>query len=417
MIGKLRTWTTSETAIQRATWLLLAALLVLYGGWIAYGIVADRPLDFYVYLITAKIYALGGDPYTITPAEWDATAAEMGITNYTWPYRYPPHTALLLTPLLSVSPKVAALLWVSANALAMIAGAWFLAGLFTQPYSRPLSLLLLLLLVPPLATLLAGQVVGLLYLSTALGLLWLVRQRYLLAGWMLALGVTLKVVPLAMVAYLFWRKQWKVAFYAIGMLLLLLWLAIPLTGLEGMLSYFRHSVALGEPGVVNSAPPNQTITAFIGRSLPHIATDQTLLLARTLSLAVVVVTVVVCAPRGNFQTFVSREYALIVAALPMVAPYTWYHQLVMLHVPLLVAVMTMIAKRETWLLMVTLLLVALTDVHGLFWHQTMDALGNGWWLSFPLLLTGFLWTYLVVDITRSKFVATQSRAELSISAH
>ena len=66
-------------------WLLVAGLVLLYAGWIGYVIVADRPLDFYVYYMAAEAVARGESPYTIADEAWDELAADLGITNYTAP--------------------------------------------------------------------------------------------------------------------------------------------------------------------------------------------------------------------------------------------------------------------------------------------------------------------------------------------
>jgi hypothetical protein len=74
-------------------WVLIAALVILYAGWLIYVTTANRPLDFYVYYMAAETIARGDSPYTISDTAWDALASDLGITNYTRPYRYPPYTA------------------------------------------------------------------------------------------------------------------------------------------------------------------------------------------------------------------------------------------------------------------------------------------------------------------------------------
>ena len=58
---------------------------------------------------------------------WDNLAAEMGVTNYTRPYRYPPLTAELVAPLTALPPRAAASLWLVLSAVAAIVAAWWLA--------------------------------------------------------------------------------------------------------------------------------------------------------------------------------------------------------------------------------------------------------------------------------------------------
>jgi hypothetical protein len=63
---------------------------------------ADRPLDFYTYLLAAAAFAQGEDPYTTSSAAQEMLASQKGITHFARADRYPPHTALLLLPLLQL---------------------------------------------------------------------------------------------------------------------------------------------------------------------------------------------------------------------------------------------------------------------------------------------------------------------------
>jgi hypothetical protein len=67
---------------RRFTVLLLAGLVILYVGWLTYVIVADRPLDFYVYYRAAEATARGQSPYTISDPAWDALAADLHHQSY-----------------------------------------------------------------------------------------------------------------------------------------------------------------------------------------------------------------------------------------------------------------------------------------------------------------------------------------------
>ena len=106
--------------LSRLTWLSLIGLILVYSGWLTYVIRADRPLDFYGYYLAAEIFATGGDAYTISKENWNTTAAELGITNFAYNYRYPPLTATLILPLRALGPQWAAAIWVIASATAMI---------------------------------------------------------------------------------------------------------------------------------------------------------------------------------------------------------------------------------------------------------------------------------------------------------
>ena len=149
-------------------------------------------------------------------------------------------------------------------------------------------------------------------------------------------------------------------------------------------------------------PVNQTLTALAGRSFAALSSDQIVLVGRIASLAIVLLTAAVCVPLGTSHSFLVREAALIVAALQMVAPFTWYLQLVMLHIPLFVTLMTLLPQRRKKTIAAVGLLAMLSNLHGLFWRPIADSLGNGWWMSTPLFLTLLLWACLATDIVTEK---------------
>jgi len=382
---------------RRLTVLLLAGLVILYAGWLTYVIAADRPLDFYVYYMAAEATARGQSPYTISDPAWDALAADLGITNYTRPYRYPPYTAAVLIPFRPLGPRGTMVAWVIANAAAMIGGVWLL-GQALESQWLPTSLAALLFFVPPLATLLAGQINGLLFFCLALALWGLVRKR---EGWLgvgLALGTASKVIPLALVFYLFWRRQWRAGLIAVAVLVALTLACLPLVGWQSMADYARDAIFLGRPDVVYTTPTNQTLTAVLGRAFP---TALTLALTggRWFGLLLVVATVALCWPKGDATRLMPLEFGLIVAALQLIPPFTWYHQLVLLLIPLLIAAERLwAARRWGWLGLLAMLLI-LTDLHGLAWHSVEKW---PWLTSFPLLMGLTLWGLLAWLIVRER---------------
>jgi hypothetical protein len=384
---------------QGFTILLLVVLGLLYSGWLTYVIAADRPLDFYVYYMAAELVAREQNPYTISDPDWDTLAADLGITNYTRPYRYPPYTALSLLLIRPLGPQRAMVVWVTANALAMVVGAWLIGKALGGGWWIPISLTTLLFFVPPLATLLAGQINGLLFLCLALALWAISRGR---AGWLgisLAAGTVLKVIPLALILYLFWRRQWQAALIAVVVLLGLTLLVFLIVGGEVLLDYAQKAIFLGRPDRVYSTPTNQTITAVLGRAFPA-TTSLALLGGRWLGLLLIIVTAILCWPVGDSAKLMLLEFALIVAALQLIPPFTWYHQLVLLHLCLLVAMRFLWTARRWWWLAILIVLYSLANLHGLIWQYIED-----WTLltSFPFLFGLTLWVtlaYLIIEKKR-----------------
>jgi alpha-1,2-mannosyltransferase len=379
-------------------WLLVAALVMLYTGWIGYVVGRDKPLDFYVYYLAAGAFLRGQNAYEISDPAWDDLAAEMGVTNYTRPYRYPPLTAELVAPLTFLSPRTAAALWLVLSAVAAVVAAWWLALSSDTPYRWPLALGGLLLFVPPLTTLHAGQVNLLLLASLALALWAFARRKAVWLGIWLGVGTNLKVIPLALVGYLLWSGQWRALLAAVLVIVALLLVAVPLVGWDGLASYGQKAALLGEPGRLFRQATNQTFNGFFGRLLrdrPALA----LMLSQAAALVVVIATVVICWPTGDVRVLFPLEFAFIVTALQLIPPFTWYHQLVLLLLPFFVLAVEVIAGRgpRWWLVPLALGFLA-TDLHGLLWHHITPTLLQ----STPFYTTLMLWGMLAWLIIREK---------------
>ena len=379
-------------------WVLVAGLIILYTGWLGYVILADRPLDFYVYYMAAESMARGQSPYTITDEEWDALASDLGITNYTRPYRYPPYTAALLTLFRPLGPRATMVVWVVANGAAMIGGAWLMGQALGGGRWLTVSLIALGFFVPPLATLLAGQVNGLLFLCLAFALWGTATKRTEWLGVGLALGTALKVIPVALIAYLFWRRQWRAAVVAAAAFLAVTLLAVAIAGPTDFTLYLERAIFLANPDHVYVTPTNQTITALLGRAFPG-AHSGVLAGARWLAVLVIGATAVACWPAGDPSDWMVLEIGFIIAALQLIPPFTWYHQLVLLLIPFVVATKWLWERRRLAGVGVFVGLFGLTTIHGLAWHYIA---AQPWLASFPFILGLTLWVALGWAIVSGK---------------
>lgn len=406
------------STLAQARWLLLAALVVLYTGWIGYVVSRDKPLDFYVYYLAAGAFLRGQNAYEISAPAWDDLAAEMGVTNYTRPYRYPPLTAELVAPLTLLPPRTAAILWLALSAVMAVAAAWWLAlppsippaggGEVRGGYCWALALGGLLLFVPPLTTLHAGQVNLLLLASLTLALWAFARRKPIWLGMGLGVGTSLKVVPLALIGYLLWRGQWRALLAAILVIVALLLAAVPLVGWDGLVSYGQKAILLGEPGRLFPQPTNQTFNGFFARLLmehsegPALADNPGLAhrLSLVCGLVLTIATVVICWPTGRVRHFFPLEFALIVTALQLIPPFTWYHQLVLLLIPFVILLREALHTRGLrWMLAPLAVGYVITDLHGLLWHHLQ---GLTLLQSTPFYTMLMLWGMLAWLIVRRK---------------
>src|SRR5688500_12315393 len=110
--GKMRL--AAVLALPRVRYALMAALVILYTGWIAYQWQRSYLIDFNVYYISAygfrhgfDIYDMGYEYQTTNWSRWEELAAAADVEVFTAPYLYPPLTAQLAVPLLGLSEEVA----------------------------------------------------------------------------------------------------------------------------------------------------------------------------------------------------------------------------------------------------------------------------------------------------------------------
>ena len=361
-----------------------------------------------MYYLAAEAYARGGDPYALSDAfpspEWNKLAADVGITHFAKPYRYPPQTAVLVMLLRPLGPVAAVALWDCLNAAAMILGAWLLGRVLGGGWWTPVSLGALLLFGPAYDTLMMGQINGLVFLSLVAALWCLQRGRSGAAGVSLAIGGVLKLVPIILVPYLLLRRRWRVAASALAACIVLTLLCVPFIGVRGVAAYVGHAVALTRPNSVFTGEMNQTLSGVLGRAFDDPALARAL--ARVFGAALLVVTAVFCWPRGDGARWLALEYAVVVAVLGLVFPFTWYHQLVILLLPLLVVAHELLSRRRHALLALVCLLYVLTSAHFAIWSSLAPLRYRGWGSTalavFPFLLGLCLWLIGGVMLTRGK---------------
>lgn len=354
---------------------------------------ADTANDFYVYYLAAKTFARQQNAYTASLQAWANLAAEVGITNYTMPYYYPPLTAQLVWPLTFLRPDIALFLWLALNSTAFIAAGWLLGASSNRPLDVPLALLLTLGFTPTLATLSSGQVNGLLLLSLCSAFYGFSRQRWRWAGWAIAIGVMLKVIPVVHLGHLIWRAQWKAVLICVAGILLLLALALPFTGWTGLIAYSQVAMSVSTSNHLNDFHANQALSGIIARHVGE--STPTISLWWAGRIAIVLATIGACWPQGQKLRRYELEFALMIPSISMIMPVTWYHQLVLLLIPLFVITKSLHANvRARWLFIPLALGYGLTSMYGLGWLQRTQ-LPYLIATSMPFCFVLFLWGILL----------------------
>jgi hypothetical protein len=406
-------------AARRLTVVLLVVLVAAFGWWIAWVVRTDQPLDYWTYVLTGETYAHHQDPYALSRDAWFAEGDALGLAHFAWPYRYPPYTAAFFRAVNGVDHEAVLVAWLLASAAALIGAAVISAAAFGGRWRVPLALGLLLLLSPAWDTLLLGQVNGFVLLALALGLWAIMRAREALLGAMVAVATSVKVSPLVLLGWLLWRRRWRATLAAAVTLAALTVVSAPILGWHAFVSYAHHGLDLARPTLVITGGANVTLVGAVGRLLPG---EPSLAKAIGYSLAALVAlcTLALCRPWGReprgggageasaaagattarVATAAARrrlayEYCLILAALPLLPSFTWFHQLVFSFVPLFVLAVEAWEGEERGLLCALAALLALAD---LFWLYAAPLMLHGvyapdwfWRLSLDTLFALGVW--------------------------
>jgi Glycosyltransferase family 87 len=391
---------------------LLATCLV-FGVWLAFAAQTNSPVDFYVYYTAGALARSDRSFYAISIPEWVKVARELGVTHITWPYRYPPYTAALASLLVPLGPFRAMVVWGVANAVALVAGAVVLGIALGGRWRLPLAVAVLVFFGPAYHTLFDGQVNGLVFFSLAVAFWGLARGRDLPLGVGIAFAAALKLTPVALLAYLAWRRRWRALLVAIAALAALTAATLPVTGPSDYVQYVHRAYALTDPLHVNPSGANQSATGALGRLLlpsatkvdSGSATRTVQLLAQVFAAALLAATAFVTWPRrrtddGRPAQRAARDgellgFGMVVAATLVIGSFTWYHQFTWLLIPLLLVACRLIVARRWWLVAALGVLILGIDANELLWtrlHQTVIESGVYRGLSLPFVAAIVVWT-------------------------
>ncbi|HKP52884.1 MAG TPA: glycosyltransferase family 87 protein [Chloroflexia bacterium] len=367
----LRPWAIPHSAFTLAGWLFSAIGIGGYLYWAANGgLVRDGnwiALDFHVYYQASRVLGRGEDLY---------------LAGISPPYIYPPLLAILVLPLSALHVTTATIIWKLLQHVCLIAAGWLLVRLLPKTV-RPLvaGVFFLGWLTTPLQTeIKVGQVNSLILLLIAGALYLILRQRegpgtsvdsastesigvnasmvvptarsslYIFAGLLLALAVSIKVLPVLLVAYLWWRGPRIVAAVASGGVIALQLICLLVTPATAR---FWFEVFPGLFGEDFHSPDNQSLNATISRALlpsdPFTPNTQLLdgvtvrsivtWLANLLVLAVVAWVIWASSKRAPHVSREGRivrtllEVSLVLLAIHLVSGSTWPHHLVLLSIP------------------------------------------------------------------------------------
>ncbi len=319
---------------------LAAAFYIAVSAWVAFHATG---LDYAAYLIAAHGFIAGQDVYSWNAEDFQAAARSLGISHFAYPYRYSPVSALLISPLLALPYKAGLFLWSLLNAAAILAVGELLSRLASKASRRWIIRFSVWMFVPFGVSLYAGQVNPLTTLFGALAILAIHQGRDRMAGAWAALAFLIKPIAIGLICYPTWKGKWKTV---------VLFTLIAASVLSLMMAFFgRGSLYSGVPlsvaGLdVGAYPPLQSFWGLGQRWFTHheygwSLAENPLLASRAgllLSLSLAIATLLFCLPPMRKNSWRDADWGLVIVAIALVIPATWYHHYALLAIPLAILI-------------------------------------------------------------------------------
>jgi len=378
-------------------------------------------VDFFAYYLGTLRVHRGKPLYSVEVHE--AVAASVGIMDAPV-YAYPPTLAVLIQPLLLMPPDVAALVWFGVNTvlLLLVVGVGLLFKQSIRDYRMRVVLLLLpMLFVPVLRNLYVGQLNILMLVLIVLAYRAFVRQHPYVCGALLAFVTWLKLWPLALLGYFFWKREWKVVLGGMVGLILVGLLTLALGGIEPTADFFTQRLPeitrSPEPGLVhlNSSLPGLFAKMFTSSPYFYPLIENPPLAhlgSQIANLLLVTATVVLCSwpVRLRDREQLSTEFMLVLVAALLITYYLWEASLTLL-LPAYYLIAERAGRENTvaWRQIIPLVAsIVLINMHRVIWMSARvlaDGQAIPWFLLvFPFFGTMLIW--LVLALRRLREIRT-----------
>ena len=290
------------------------------------------------------------------------------------PYVYPPCLAVFLSPFAYLSLNSAALVWLFINQCLFFLGMYLLLCTISRKYSAVEAVVMVFVFInftPLFLDYLLGQCNGILFFLIVASLYFYRENKPKYSGICIAVACSMKVIPLLLLFYMLWKRQFKVFLTGLLTLVLIIGYSLLFFGLE--LYYWYVEFMINER-LMNAFHDNHSITGFFSRLLVHTVWVKGIFdNPAAANICIVISSLIVL---GIFL-FVTRkktapstqetlhEYALAVVTMLLLSKMATTLYLVMLLLPLGVMVKDMMNKA-----VVTKWLFFLVPVYAIlaFWY-------------------------------------------------
>jgi len=343
----------------------------------AQGTGAVGGIDFKAYYIAADMLRQGKDFYDVEQQSQEVLARGLPLNESF--YIYPPLLAVLFVPLTALPMHTAAQVWFFLNVVlygVSLLVMWHALGLGRLSRNLPLLWTLAFLFPPALYTIYKGQVNILLLLLLAMTYWLCSRSSQRSAGVALGVAAMVKVLPIFLLPYFAWRKQYTLCLATIATIAVIAILGLMVVGIGPHQTYVSSVLPfLAQP---RPNPSNQSLGGFFSLLLidnPYsdsLGHSSTLWKAATLlSSALLVVGVIVALWHNRHATSgMDLDLSLVIGSLPLVANIAWVDLFVLLVIPYSVlyrhALQGQMSKRWMLLTALSVLCISFPRLQDLF---------------------------------------------------
>lgn len=337
---------------NRKVWEQARILFILLLGFTAFDYLYNglfRPLstekvDFVAYYNAAMAFKHGLPIY-----DHMIRFFREGIFHYKGPnpYVYPPGFVILLSPLAYLSFGQASLFWNLLNHIFFFLGIVLLMKAIKDQYSWVEWITLIFVcmnFVPLFMDYLVGQCNTFLFFLVAAGLYFYRVNQRVYAGIVLGLATMVKIIPGLLLAYMLWKRQYRVFFSGLILMVLITVYSLLFFDVDLYVWYFKF---MSNQDLFNAYHDNHALTGFFTRFLvdsvwtkgmfdsPGAAQTAILVSSALMLFSLFYITRKKCDHSDDRNL---REYSLVVLTMLLTSKMTSTPYLVMLLIPLAVLV-------------------------------------------------------------------------------
>jgi|GEM_PF-871581 len=346
-------------------------------------------------------------------------------------YLYPPLSAILIVPLAAVATlEQSALLWFFLNAALLLLTVGLVSRHIADERLRMLWWVAPIFFTPTLQSLVHGQITIVMFALTAAAWVALQDNKPRLAGVLAVCAMWVKVYPFALVAYLIWKRDFRVLQGILAGALLLGGFQWVVVGTDHFLFYFTDILPqLAMNGWPQLAYLNSSVFGFAHRLfistsfVQPVAESSALYTIVRLALTALIVGVTIwmsSRPIAYMRTSPRKrdlEYALVVVSSLLLTSTLWESAMLSFLLAFLLILRDAWPRRNWLAIGLCAASYLLIDSHRAIWALLHDQTLPALLLSMPFFGAMLLWGMLAVFAFRETANATTRHTTSDLSTH